>query len=341
MQRLGLGLAALVALAGAEARAAIVAPGYAVSEIATPDIVTGGITVRNGAVLVGVGAFGGASQSIVRIDGSDTTTIADGFNGLSGFAYDVANDRLIVGDNALEAPGSETGDTIYGIADPFGRTSAVRAKDAELLPAGTIPGVGDITLDPNDPTGASLFVSDAFFPFGGPQDGKLWGVTGLGTALANASVLKSGLGYAAGLAASADRLFLGEVDVNDFTGRIGTIALPDGTGALTPLVSGLAGQGDLVVASDGSLLATASGFGTGSFVVRIDPVTGDVTVVASGFGYASALAEEDGTIYVVDGDFAGVTHVTVLTLIPEPATALSLVAGLAALALARRRDGRA
>jgi len=331
--------AALVLLAAAlaaPARAAIVAPGYDVGAIGTPDIAVGGIVVRNGVVLVGVGAFGGAAQSIVRIDGAGATPIAEGFNGLSGFAYDAANDRLLVGDNALEAPGSETGDTIYGIADPFGRASAVRAKDVELLPAGAIPGVGDLVLDPNDASGTSLFVSDAFFAFPGPQDGKLWGVTGLGSTLASASVLQSGLGYASGLAATDTTLFLGEVDVGDFTGRVGSLALPGASGTLTPLVSGLVGLGDLIVASDGSLLATASGFGTGSFVIRIDPVTGQVTTLASGFGYASALAEEDGTIYVVDGDFLGVPFVTVLTLVPEPASALALASGLALLAALRR-----
>lgn len=329
------------ALASADACAAIVAPAYQVSEIATPDVVTGGVLVKNGVVLVGVGAFGGAAQSIVRIDGSGATPIADGLNSLSGFAYDTANDRLLVGDNALEAPGSETGDTIYGITNPFGRTTALRAKDAELLPAGTLPGVADITLDPNDPSGQTAFVSDAFFPFPGPQDGKLWGVTGLGTALASASVLQSGLGFAAGVAATSDTLFLGEVDVNDFTGRVGVIALPGATGALEPLAAGLAGQGDLVVASDGSLLATASGFGVGSFVIRIDPISGAVTTLASGFGYATALAEENGTIYVVDGDFLGVRHLTVLTPIPEPMSVLVLAAGLVALSVVRRRSGRA
>jgi hypothetical protein len=334
------GLAVLMAEPAAPASAAVLAPGYVVGEIATPDVVAGGIVARNGVVLVGVGAFGGASQSIVRIDASGATTIADGFNGLAGFVYDAVHDRLLVGDNALEAPGSETGDTIYGIRDPFHRTVPVRAKDVALLHAGTIPGVADLALDPNDPSSGSLFVSDAFFPFGGPQDGKLWGVTGLATALASASVLKSGLGYAAGLAASNDRLFLGEVDVGDFSGRIGTIPLPDGSGPLTPLVSGLAGEGDLAIASDGSILATASGFGSGSFIVRVDPVTGAVAVIASGFGYASALAEENGTLYVVDGDIAGVAHVTVLTPVPETATAGLLAAGLALLAR-RRRGGRA
>jgi hypothetical protein len=341
MMRILRGLAiALVVLARSapDAGAAIVAPGYAVGELATPGIVTGGVAVSGGVVLVGVGPFGGASQSIVRIDGSGATEIADGFNGLSGFVYDAANDRLIVGDNALEVPGSETGDTLYGIPDPLGRSGPpLRAKDIELLPAGAIPGVADVVLDPNDPTGRKLFVTDASFPLGGPQDGKLLAVDDL---LHTTSVLQRGLGFVAGLAAKPNELFLGDVDVHDFSGRVGTIPLPDGSGAITPLAAGLPGESDLVLASDGSLLAAVSSFSAGSFVVRIDPATGAVTTLASGFGFATAIAEEAGTIYVVDGDFLGVDHVTVLTPIPEPASVLGASTGLAVLALARRRAGR-
>jgi hypothetical protein len=107
------------------------------------------------------------------------------------------------------------------------------------------------------------------------------------------------------------------------------------------LVDALAGQGDLVVASDGMLLATASGFGVGSFVLRIDPLTGAVTTLASGFGYASALAEENGTIYVVDGDFAGLAQVFVLTKVPEPGSALLALAGCVAITWRRRAQRRA
>lgn len=334
------GMLLLVGGAASDGNATVIAPGYVVGTIATPGVATGGVVARGGVLLVGVGPFGATAQSVVRVetDGS-ATTLADGFNALSGFVYDEVNDRLVVGDNAGELAGAETGDTIYAIADPFGRTgSALRARDLELIPAGAIPGAGDVILDPADATGHSFFVSDAFFPFPGPPNGKLWAVDDVTRA---ATAVQNGLGYAAGLAALGDRLFLGEVDASNFSGRVSSVGLPSATGTRTLLAGDLAGQGDLVVASDGTLLATASGFGAGSFVLRIDPLTGAVTTLASGFGYASALAEENGTIYVVDGDFAGLSQVFVLTKVPEPGSALLALAGCVAIAWRRQTLRRA
>jgi hypothetical protein len=327
-------LGTAVALGAAGAEATIVAPGFTVGKIATPAIATGGVEVVGGAVLVGVGPFGGAAQSVVRIDGGGATTIADGFNGLSGFAYDAVNDRLLVGDNSLEAPGAETGDTVYGIAHPLTAAGApVRARDIALLPAGTINGVADIILDPNDPTGRSLFVSDSFFPFPGPPDGKVWSVDDVAHA---AAVLQSGLGFSSGLAATVATLFVGDVDASTFTGNVFTVALPGGSGVRSPFLTGLAGLSDLRIASDGSLLAVVSAFGGESVVLRIDPVTGDTTVVASGFDFASALAEENGVIYVIEGGFTAGNRVWTLTPVPEPATATAVALGCLALAAHRR-----
>ncbi len=336
--RSGWSVAGLVFAAGlqtGEVAATPVAAGYAVTTIATPGVATGGVVARSGVLLVGTGGFGAGAQSVVRVeaDGS-ATTIADGFNALSGFVYDAVNDRLIVGDNAGELAGAETGDTIYAIPDPFGRSgAALRARDLELLPAGTIAGAADVILDPTDPGGHHFFVSDSYFPFPGPADGKLWVVDEVTRA---ATAVQNGLGYAAGLAALGDRIFLGEVDASTFAGRISSLALPAANGARTLLAGALAGQGDLLIAADGSLLATASGFGVGSFVLRIDPHTGEATTLASGFGYATAIAEENGTIYVVDGDFAGLSHVFALTPVPEPASAALVLAGATAIAWCRR-----
>ena len=80
---------------------AISSANYYITSIATPDVATGGITIVGDALFVGVGGFGGATQSIVRIDSGGTTTIADGFNAISGMVYDPINDRLVVGDNCF------------------------------------------------------------------------------------------------------------------------------------------------------------------------------------------------------------------------------------------------
>ena len=176
-------------LAAGVAGAAPIAPGYVIQTIATPGPATSDVLATGGALFVGVGFYGAGNQSVVRIDGGGTTTIATGFNSLSGFTYDAVNDRLIVGDNGLEAGGT-TGDTVYGIDNPFATPGVVPVADTlELAPSGSTPGVADVLLDPSDPT--RLFVTDSW-----DQDLKL---VDLSVAINQTSVLQSGLGFAAGL----------------------------------------------------------------------------------------------------------------------------------------------
>jgi len=324
-----LALGALAIVCCAPVAQAITAPGYTITEIDLPDFAQGDVVVVGGALYVGVGpGFSGAAQSVVRIDGSGTTTIADGFNSLSGFAYDAVNDRLLVGDNADEALGSETGDTLYAIANPGGAFGMpLRAADIEVAAAGSIPGIADIVLDPNDPTGNTAFVTDASEGF--PPAGRVLAVDLTSGAL---SVLQTGLGYAAGAAANGSSLFIGDLNGFTFTGEVSSVALPGATGARTPIVTGLAGQYDLELEASGQLLATA--FGN---LLRIDPVTGDTTVVASGFGYATGLFTAGDGIWVLDGGFPGAAKVYRLDVVPEPGT-IALVAGGLALLGARRRE---
>ena len=83
--------------------------GYAVTEVSTPDRVVGDVVVAGEALFVGAGSFG--DQSLYRIDSDGTTTLASGFSSMGGMAYDVANDRLLLGDNGLEFSSSGSGDT--------------------------------------------------------------------------------------------------------------------------------------------------------------------------------------------------------------------------------------
>jgi hypothetical protein len=322
-------LALLVALGGAAPRAsAISAPGYVVTEVPLPDFASGDVVVVGGALFVGVGpGFSGAAQSVVRIDGGGTTTIADGFNALSGFAWDAVNDRLLVTDNGLEALGSETGDTLYAIANPQGDfATPLRAADIELLPAGSVPGIADVALDPNDPTGNRAFVSDASSSF--PPAGRLLSVD---LSAASFSVVQGDLDYAAGLAANASTLFFGDVNADTFQGSVSSVALPGATGATTPIVGGLGGLYDLELEAGGTLLATASGD-----LLRIDPANGATTTVASGFGFATGLfTDASGSIWVLDGGFPGVSKVYCLDETAGPGAALLAVFGL--LAVSHRR----
>lgn len=327
MSKQTLGILGMIGMAlfAVQARA-ISAPGYTITEIALPGYAQGDVVVVGDALFVGSGpGFSGAGQSVLRIDANGTTVIADGFNSLAGFAYDPVGGRLLVGDNGLEALGSETGDTIYSIPSPLSSFGTpLRASDIALAPAGSVPGIADVVLDPNDPNRA--FLSDASSSF--PPAGRTL-VIDLSTG--DLSVLQTGLGYAAGLAADAGTLFLGDVNGFSFAGDVSAVALPGATGARVPVAGGLGGQYDLEVAADGSLLSTSLGD-----LLRIDPTTGVVTVVATGFGYATGLFEADGTIWVLDGGFPGVPSVYRLEAIPEPGTLVLAGLGIAALAARRR-----
>jgi hypothetical protein len=324
--------ASLGALAAAPVAHAITAPGYTVTEIPLPNFAQGDVVVAGGALYVGVGpGFSGAAQSVVRIDGGGTTTIADGFNALSGFAYDSVNDRLLVVDNADEAPGAETGDTLYAIPNPGGAFGTpLRGADIEVAPAGAIPGAADIVLDPNDPTGNTAFVSDSSESF--PPAGRVLSVDLTSGAI---SVLQTGLGFAAGLAANAITLFIGNVNGFTFAGEVSSVALPGATGPRAPIAGGLAGQYDVELEAGGTLLSTSV-----SELLRIDPTSGIATAIASGFGFATGLFELDGTIWVLDGGFPGVAKVYRLDLVPEPGTIALLGAGCVLLGARRRSTAR-
>ena len=321
--------AALATALGAPAalHAAVIAPGYTLTEIALTDFAAGDVLAVGDALFVGVGpAFVGGQQSVLRIDADGTTVVATGFQGLGGMAYDAANDRLLISDNALEAPFAVTGDTLFAISAPLTRTTAQAAVGSELFAAGTFAGLADIELDPSDASGDTLLATDS------ATNQVLRIALGAGTV----TVLQATAGFAAGIASDGATLWYGEVTFDGSFQAIGTVsgvALP-GTGTPAVLATGLPGQYDLEVASDGTLLATA-----GDRVVRIDPLTGETTTVASGFGFAAGLFERDGSIWVLDGGFPGVAAIYQLVPVPEPGVATLVALGLAA--LARRARGAA
>src|SRR5262249_27809470 len=130
-------LVALVALgtvvAARVATAAVVGPsGYIVGSIPLPGLTQGDVAVIGTSIVVGQGTSGGATQSIVRRDADGTTTtIATGFNSLSGFAISPRGDLLFVTDNGGEQAGATTGDTVFAIAAPGTATSSVTAAGRE------------------------------------------------------------------------------------------------------------------------------------------------------------------------------------------------------------------
>ncbi len=327
---LAIAILAGIALPPGATRATIVSTNYSISEIPTGSVPTSGLAVVGDAVFFGVGAFGGGTQSVVRIDSLGTTTIAAGFNSLAGFAYDAVNNRLIVGDNALEAPGSSTGDNIYAIPDPLGPVvgPVPLAADLAVLVDGDIPGVSDLALDPNDPN--TLYVGDADFPSGR--------IVQVDLDLASSIAVQTGLvKIAAGIAVDDSSLFFGLIEpFPGVGGEVSVVSLP-GSGAISILVDGLVGQFDLTFADDGTLLASNSQFAGPSEVVRIDPLTGEILeVVASGFDFATGIAESAGIVYAIEGGFTPLPRILVFTPVPEPGAFLYLGAGLGALSFRRR-----
>jgi hypothetical protein len=324
---LGSGAVAIAAVASVlmtqVASATPTSSSYDISFIATSAPAAGDVVEIAGAVFTAVGTFG--AQSIVRIDGGGETILADGFGALGGFAYDAVNDRLLVGDNFL---GGSTGDTLYEIPNPFGSpASPAAALGLELLAAGSIPGLADLILDPNDPTGDTLFVTDASASF--PPFGVVLQVV-LSTQVV--TTIQTGLEFSAGLATDGTSLFIGN---SLLAGGADLSSVPVGSPTDLPgsIGSYAGGLFDAEYAPDGSLLISS-----GDSILRVDPITGSSTVIASGFGFAAGLfAADDGTIYAIDG-FAAVgeeNRVWVLSQIPEPGTGLLLGCGISVLALRR------
>jgi hypothetical protein len=230
-----------VVLSGAAhvASAVTAAPGYAVRSIPTPTSVQGGVVSRGGAVIVGQGAFGAGLESVVRIDGGGTTTIATGFNSLGGFDLDAAGTLYVV-DNGGNLGGALTGDTVYAIPNALTRTTPVAALGAEVLPAGSVPTAQDVLV-----TSDGLLVADA----AGPGAGRVLKVVG-----GSPTNLITGLDYLGALAFDGRTLLVANLD-GSFTGNV--LRYSASGASLGALATGLPASFGLAV--DGSCNALVSG----------------------------------------------------------------------------------
>jgi hypothetical protein len=192
-----------------------------------------------------------------------------------------------------------------------------------------VPGYADIVLDPSDPSGDTVFVSDASASF--PPAGVVLQIV-LSTQVV--TTIQTGLQFSAGLATDGTSLFIGD-SLLAGGANLGSVPVVSPTDAPSTIGSYAGGLLDAEYAPDGSLLISS-----GDSILRVDPITGASTVVASGFGFAAGLfAADDGTLYAIDG-FAAVgeeNRIWVLSAVPEPGTGLLLTAGMGLLALRRRR----
>jgi hypothetical protein len=275
-----------------QAHAAVTASaGYAVHFIEAPGPLVGGVVRRGSAIIIGQGTFGGGTASVVRLDGATATTIATGFNALSGFDLDAAG-TLYVTDNCGECSGASTGDTVFAIPDALTRTTPIAADDAEVLPAGALPSAADVLVL----AGGTLLVSDA----AGPGAGRVVQVQG-----GNPTDLITGLGYTAGLALSGSTLLVGNVD-GSFVGSVGKYDLagaPQGT-----LVTGLPGAYAQVLDADGQLLVTGEfSFDCSAGRVLAVAPDGGLTTRATGFCFSADIFFDAARneALVIDGGASG------------------------------------
>lgn len=264
---------AAAALAPMAARAQVTAaPGWATYSISTPGVVNGDVVRVGDVVLVGQGAFGAGTQSIVRLENGMATTIATGFNALGGFALDAAGTLYVV-DNGGNTTGALTGDTVFAIPDALGRTTALPAVGAEVVPAGTIPAAADVVLD-----GTTLLVSDAV----GPGAGRVVRIEN-----GMVSNLVTGLDYAAGLTIDGTRLLVGNVD-GSFVGAVLEYTLAGAP--VAPFVGGLSGNYAHAFDNAGNVLITG-GFRddfSSSTLLAVSP-SGEESERAWGFAFSSGL----------------------------------------------------
>jgi hypothetical protein len=291
---LGSGLAVVPA-----ARAGVPAAGWLLRQVPTPDVVEGDVVATpSGALLVGQGGFGPGQQSIVRLDAAGATVIAEGFGSLGGFALGddgtlYVVDNCYVGDFGCD--GATTGDTVYAIPDALGRTDAMAAADAELLPAGSIPEAFDVLVAPT----LGLLVSDAT----GPGAGRVLRVGG-----GAATTFLGGFDFTAGIAIQGDRLLVGNSDAR-FVGSIRSFQ--NGSVPGVTLVDGLSGAFGVEASTDDVFVT--GGFTpdfSSSTIVAVD-AAGEAREIASGFAFTGGLDWEPQRREVYALDF-GVRAIAVL-----------------------------
>ncbi len=297
-------MVALGAVVAARAvTAQIVGPnGYIVGSIPLPGPAQGDVEVVGTGIVVGQGSYGAGSESLIRRDADGTiTTLATGFNSLSGFAQSTHGDVLYVTDNGGSLGGATTGNTVFAIEDPRTATTPVTASGREVAPAQSVPYAQGLAIGQD----GEVYVSSAA------------GATS-GTVLKHHAMpppfttFASGFGYTAGLSFGTGwHLFVGDVDANTFVGRV--VELDDTGAFVRTLAGGLSGAFDQVFNRDGSLLV--SGGFTGDFssstLVSID-AAGTVSEFAHGFVFSTGLTVDPvgGRVYALDSGSAQVTTFT-------------------------------
>jgi hypothetical protein len=288
-------LGALACLGATAGAAPVPAPGYALRTIPTPDTVQGGVARIGNSVFVGQGLYGPGLQQIIRLDGTISATVADGFGSLGSFDVDGSGtlwavDNCWISDFGCAA--STTGDTLYAIPNAVIRLEPLLANSAEVLPSGSIGFPFDALVVPG-----AVLVSNSV----GPGAGNVIEVAG-----GVPSVFASGFDYTASLALDGGAVYVGNSSAT-FVGSVRELDLtgaPQGT-----LVDGLAGAYGVTVDNAGNVLVSGvSAPDFSSSVVAVDPM-GAVTERARGFAFSTDIFHDESRDATLVLDF-GVSQIT-------------------------------
>lgn len=211
------------------------------------------LVLPDGSQLLAAGSFG--DQSVLRrLPDGTLLDFAGPFGSLAGAALSPVTGELVVGESFGAAPLLVLHD-LNGDLDCLDAGENVpHAAALPVLSNGASPLPYDLAFRPGTD---ELYVSGST-PFGvSPTLGVVVRVTG-----GAAAVYTQGLGFAAGLAFSADTLYVGDLNATTFVGRV--LALRDldadgdalDAGEAVDFAAGLSGANGVAVAQDGSVLVS-------------------------------------------------------------------------------------
>ena len=271
-----IGAAALSAALGASHALAAVVPdaAYIYSPLLLSDLTQSCVQAAPNGTFVGRGpGFTGNGQSVVLVteDGTENV-VASGFNSISDCKYDPATDTLYVTDNALEASGSVTGDTVFALADAS-TAPASTALGNEMVAAGSIAFAGGVAIDAS----GDVYVGNAV----GGNAGSVQKISG-GSLV---PFIATGLDFVGGLAFDGTGNMLAAESLDSFDAQVTRYT---SAGAFVEIVAGPGftfGSYDADFNLDGNLLVTGA---FGGDVVSMDSA-GATTPFASGLTFATGV----------------------------------------------------
>ena len=279
-----IGVATLLACAlhGSSAHAVVAAdPGYIYVPLLLSQLTQSCVQEAPTGTFVGQGpGFTGNGQRVVIVDEAGTeSVVATGFNSISDCKYDSVTDTLYVTDNALEASGSVTGDTVFAIAAASTAPGAT-ALGNELVAAGSLPFAAGVTID----VSGEVYVGNA----AGGGTGSVQHVSpGSLTPL-----VATGFDFVGGLAFDVTGDLLLAETLGSFDAEVLRYS---SAGVFEDSVAGPAatfGSYDLDVNLDGNLIVTGK---FGGNVVSMNATDGTTTVFASGLTLTSGVDVNDFT----------------------------------------------